>query len=259
MTAAQQTAGWKLLETILSPTGYTKVKNITLGDAALATEAGSNNRLDFGGDHYWFRILGTPSTTSKWIVQFGGHHLAVNATIVGSRITLGPTLLAAQPTEFTVDGATVRPMKAETDLAFTAINTLTAAQKAKVVTGSVGELVLGAGADGKTVAAEGIAITELSAEQQTAVWSVIDSWVSTLNAEDAALKLAEIKATLGDTKFLWGGSTTTGNPAYYRIQGPKVYIEFSHQVGGGANAGGWSHIHAIYRDPSNDYGAAFGS
>ncbi len=257
MTAAQQAAGWKVLETLLSPTGYQKVKNITLGDAALATQAGSKNGLDFGGDRYWFRILGTPSKTSRWILQFGGHHLAVNATIVGSRITLGPTLLAAQPSEFTLNGATVRPLKAETDLAFAAIAALSDAQKSKISSGPLGELVLGAGADGKTVAAEGIALSELSASQQAAVWAVVESWMSTLNAEDAALKLAEIKSTLGETKFLWGGSTTTGNAAYYRIQGPKVYIEFSHQVGGGANAGGWTHIHAIYRDPSNDYGASF--
>ena len=52
-------------------------------------------------------------------------------------------------------------------------------------------------------------------------------------------------------------STTLGEAAYYRIQGPKVYIEFSHQVDGGPNAGGWTHIHAMYRDPGNDYGASF--
>lgn len=256
MTAPQQAAGWKMLEVLLSPAGYQKVKNISLGDGELAKTSGGNG-LDFGADHYWFRILGTPSATSRWILQFGGHHLALNATMVGSRITLGPTLLAAQPSEFTVNGSVVRPLKAETDLAFAAVNALSDAQKTKISTGPVGELVLGAGADGKSIAAEGIALSELTEAQRNAVWTVIESWVSTLNAEDAALKLAEIKATLGETKFLWGGSTTTGNAAYYRIQGPKVFIEFSHQVGGGANAGGWTHIHAIYRDPGNDYGAAF--
>ncbi len=256
MTAAQQTAAWNVLQALLSADGYQKVRNITIGDGELAKEAGSNNRLDFGADHYWFRFLGTPST-SRWILQFGGHHLALNATFVGNWITLGPTLLAAQPSEFTSNGVQVRPLKAETDLAYTAVNLLTDAQKAKAVTAGVGDLVLGAGADGKSVAGEGISLSELSDSQRSAVRAVIASWINTLGGANAATKLAEVDATLGETKFLWGGSTTLGQPAYYRIQGPKVYIEFSHQVGGGANAGGWTHIHAIYRDPSNDYGAAF--
>lgn len=255
MTKAQQTAALGIMKVLLSPTGYQTVVDITAGDGVLANSGGPS--LDFGADHYWVRILGTPSTTKRWIFQYGGHHLALNATVVGGRVTLGPTLLAAQPSEYTLNGATVRPLKAETDPAYELVNSLTAAQKTKVVVATVGDLVLGAGADGKQVTAEGIPASELTASQKTALMGIIGTWVNTLNAEDAALKLAEAKATLDQTTFLWGGSTTLGQPAYYRIQGPKVYIEFSHQVGGGANAGGWTHIHAIYRDPSNDYGVAF--
>jgi Protein of unknown function (DUF3500) len=255
MTPAQQSAAKKILETLLSPEGYQEIIAITDSDAALLAAGGMN--LDFGGDRYHIRILGTPSATTKWVFQFGGHHLALNASIVGSRITLGPSLLAAQPSEFTKNGVQVRPMKDQTDLAYAAVNALSAAAKAKVATAGVGDLVLGAGADGKSVVAEGLALAELTTAEQSAVWAVVENWINVLNPEDAALKLSEVKATMAQTKFLWGGSTKLGEPAYYRIQGPKVYIEFSHQVGGGPNAGGWTHIHAIYRDPTNDYGAAF--
>jgi hypothetical protein len=37
--------------------------------------------------------------------------------------------------------------------------------------------------------------------------------------------------------------------AYYRIQGPTVIIEYAPQQGD------VDHIHTIYRDPTNDYGA----
>jgi hypothetical protein len=39
------------------------------------------------------------------------------------------------------------------------------------------------------------------------------------------------------------------------VQGPTFIIEFAHQQGQGANAGGITHIHSIYREPGNDYGA----
>ena len=42
-----------------------------------------------------------------------------------------------------------------------------------------------------------------------------------------------------------------GSVAYFRIQGPTVLIEYAPQQGD------LNHIHTIYRDPTNDYGARF--
>jgi hypothetical protein len=51
-------------------------------------------------------------------------------------------------------------------------------------------------------------------------------------------------------------------PAYFRVQGPTLWIEFSPQGGGGGPGGlglggaaTANHVHAIYRDPTNEYGA----
>jgi len=46
----------------------------------------------------------------------------------------------------------------------------------------------------------------------------------------------------------WSGPTTNGSAAYFRIQGPTLVIEYAPQ-------GSVDHIHTIYRDPTNDYGA----
>jgi hypothetical protein len=40
-------------------------------------------------------------------------------------------------------------------------------------------------------------------------------------------------------------------PAYYRIQGPTLVIEYAPQTLGGDPT---NHIHTMYRDPTNDYG-----
>ncbi|MEK7831910.1 MAG: DUF3500 domain-containing protein, partial [Acidobacteriota bacterium] len=81
------------------------------------------------------------------------------------------------------------------------------------------------------------------------LWDVVYEWVGILNDEAAAAKMAEIKANLNETWFAWSGSTTKGSGSYFRIQGPTLLIEFSPQ------RGDTEHIHTIYRDPTNDYGA----
>jgi len=69
--------------------------------------------------------------------------------------------------------------------------------------------------------------------------------------------MAEIKAAFDDTWFAWSGATTVeagkNGASYYRIQGPKLVIEYSPQRLGGDLT---MHIHTIYRDPTNDYGRA---
>ena len=60
-------------------------------------------------------------------------------------------------------------------------------------------------------------------------------------------------AGLAETWFAWSGPTTAGSASYFRIQGPTLLIEYSPQRmrGGGLDP---THIHTIYRDPTNDYG-----
>jgi len=48
----------------------------------------------FGKDLYYISFLGEPSITAPWMLQFGGHHLALNITIAGTKGVLTPTLTA---------------------------------------------------------------------------------------------------------------------------------------------------------------------
>ena len=60
----------------------------------------------------------------------------------------------------------------------------------------------------------------------------------------------EIKKNVGETWFAWSGPIEKGSAAYFRIQGPTLVIEYAPQ-------NSVDHIHTIYRDPTNDYGAKF--
>ncbi len=75
-----------------------------------------------------------------------------------------------------------------------------------------------------------------------------------LNADDLAAAMAPVEPYLDQTFFAWWGPTTPGEPAFFRITGPTVLIEFSPEDNDGDAS---NHAHNIYRDPTNEYGAAW--
>lgn len=286
LSAAQREAALKLLATALSKQGLQKVKEIMEGDEVLKTSesgrdggpaggppgggppggrrpgdgppggrGGGAGGPNFGRDEYYLALLGTPSLTEPWMIQFGGHHLAINVTIVGKSNVLTPSLPAAQPAIYKLNGETVRPLGRENDKSFALINSLDAAQqKQAILNYQVSDLVLGPGEDGKTIQPEGIKASALNAAQQQMLLELAREWVGILNDEAAAAKIAEIKANLPETWFAWSGPTTNGSSAYFRIQGPTLLIEYSPQRLRGSSGLDLNHIHTIYRDPTNDYG-----
>lgn len=255
LTAPQREAALALVSAMLSREGYKKVLDIMNADEALKNSRGGRTGgrgpgVQFGRDEYYIALLGTPSATAPWLIQFGGHHLAINVTVVGANNVLTPSLPAAQPARYVLDGQTIRPLGDENDKAFALIGALDAAQqKQAILSYRVSDLVLGPGQDGKTIQPEGILASALTPSQQTMLLDVAHEWVGILNDEAAAAKMAELRANLPKTYFAWSGDTKNGGLAYYRIQGPTVIIEYAPQQGD------LDHIHTIYRDPTNDYGA----
>jgi len=259
LTPAQRTAVTALLTTALSQDGYRKVMDIMRGDEVLkqnqsgrgAAAGGRGGGPQFGQDEYYLAFVGTPSLTSPWMLQFGGHHLAINLTMAGSQASMAPSLPAAQPATYTFEGRTVRPLGKENDKAFALINALNEAErKQAILPYSVSDLVLGPGQDGRTIQPEGIRASALAAPQQTMLLDLVREWTGIMNDSFAEPRMAEIRANLGDTYFAWSGATTNGSLAYFRIQGPTLVIEYAPQRT-------VDHIHTIYRDPTNDYGAKF--
>jgi hypothetical protein len=257
MTSRQREAALALVAAALSKSGYQKVIDIMNADEALKNTRGGRTGgrqgaggIQFGLDEYYLALLGAPSDTAPWMIQFGGHHLAINVTVVGPNNVLTPSLPATQPARYVLNGQTIRPLGNENDKGFELINALDAAQqKQAILNYKVSDLVLGPGTDGKVIQPEGIPASALNDSQQALLLDVVHEWVGILNDEAAAAKMAEIKANLPRTYFAWSGATTNGGLAYYRIQGPTLVIEYAPQQGD------LEHIHTIYRDPSNEYGA----
>ncbi len=261
LTSAQRQAALAVVAAALSRPGSQKVTDIMNGDEVLKNRGGGRTGgrqgapggrggIQFGLDEYYLAFVGAPSATAPWILQFGGHHLAINVTIVGPNNVMTPSLPAAQPAKYVLNGQTIRPLGNENDKGFALINALDASQqKQAILSYEVKDLVLGPGNDGKVIQPEGMLASGMTAKQQEMLLDIVHEWVGILNDEAATAKMAEIKQNLGKTYFAWSGTTTNGGVAYYRIQGPTVIIEYAPQQGD------VDHIHTIYRDPTNDYGA----
>jgi Protein of unknown function (DUF3500) len=295
MNDGQRSAAMALVASALSPRGFEKVQEIMEGDEVNKTnEANGNGRgpgggrgrgpggpppdgggspppfarggnppfgrggggAMFGKDLYYISILGTPSEKDPWMLQFGGHHLALNITIAGEQGILTPTLTGAQPAIYSMKGKTVRPLAGESDKAFALLGALDDSQrKQAILSYRLADLVLGPGQDGKTIQPEGLKASNMNEKQRAMLLDVISEWAGIVHESAAAARMAQLKADISETWFAWSGPTTLepgrNITAYYRIQGPHLVIEYAPQTLGGDPA---LHVHTMYRDPTNDYG-----
>jgi hypothetical protein len=254
LSATQRSAAMALVASTLSPKGFEKIQQIVEADETL--KANELNNPMFGRDLYYLSILGTPSEKQPWMLQFGGHHLALNVTIAGEAGVLTPTLTGAQPALYTVNGKPVRPLGGESDKALALLAALDESQRKQAILDyHVGDLVLGPGQDGKTIQPEGLKASAMTERQRAMLLDVISEWTGIVHESAAAARMAEIRAALNDTWFAWSGPTTIAPgrniTAYYRIQGPTLVIEYAPQRLGGDLS---MHVHTMYRDPTNDYG-----
>jgi hypothetical protein len=293
MTPAQRAATMDLLKIVLSPMGFEKVHLIQMADDDF--KANGSNRGPrgggppggnggppmgpppggpggpppgvrppgggdmFGSDLYYISFLGKPSNTGPWMLQFGGHHLALNITIAGNRGVMTPSLTGAQPALFKVNGQTIRPLGRESDKAFALLQSLNEGQrKQAVLSYRVADLVLGPGQDGKRIAPEGLKVSAMTDKQKELLLGLIAEWAGMMNDAAASARMAQLRSDLNETYFAWSGPTefapASNITAYYRIQGPHLVIEYAPQSDEPSN-----HVHTIYRDPTNDYGQQSGA
>lgn len=255
-----QQAWLGVLQAILSDEGYTQVMGEWQADTALAAAGSSGPQgMQLGEDYYWVAVIGEPSETDPWQFQFGGHHVTVNATIKGADVSVTPSFIGVQPATFDADGNEVRPLGAIESDAYALLASLDADQQsAAVLGGTLIDLVVGPGEDGRTIESQGVAGADLSAEQQELLITLMSHYGGLVNEEDAAARMEQLTSEIADTYFAWYGPTDPADTAgiYFRVTGPSIVIEYSGQEMGGDPT---DHFHGIYRDPTNDYGAAFGA
>lgn len=261
LTEEQQVAALQVMEALLSDDAYETVSSIIGGDQYLL-ENSSSTEASLG--QYYIAVFGDASDTSAYEVQFGGHHLGINATLDGTAdaITFAPTHLGVQPADYTTaDGTDVQPFDGIYTDAFAFYDSLTAEQQTTLTSGEVTSCAPGSTCDYPT--GTGLTGADLTDEQRELLLDLIANWSGMADAESAATTRAEIEATLDDTVIAWSGETTydmtQGDGINFSISGPNVYVSFQAQQGSagadveGVTTSGWGHVHTIYRDPTDDY------
>ena len=243
----------KLLGELLSEDGF---RNVTYQLAAedMLVSGDVFGVMKYGSAYFYTAFLGEPSTTAPWMFQFGGHHLAINATVFGPNVSFSPMLTGGQPLHLRLDGDDIFITQRETAAAQAFMDGLTDEQREKAVRADRPiDLMLGPGKYGATVAPEGIKGSELTARQRKLLLDVIEARLGFMNKDDYAKKMKFVVAEIEDTYFGWWGRRDVLGAAYFRVTGPSLVLEYAIQNGEDTV----DHAHSVYREPDNDYGSAW--
>jgi hypothetical protein len=217
----------------------------------VAKKKGGSGGMNFGAMNYMIAFLGKPSKTTPWILQLGGHHLAINFYYKGTTGVATPYHVAAQPTVWKDDqGKTHEPLAPMRESLQGLLASLTPEQsKQAKLEARFNDVYVGPGKDDKFPAkSEGVPVSELSDASKDFVKKAIAAWTGDSPQGAEYRKLYE--AELDKVKVSYSGSTNLSDRGdYVRIDGPRVWIEFATQ--------GSDHVHTIWRDRLTDYGAEF--
>ncbi|GJG88946.1 hypothetical protein tb265_41270 [Gemmatimonadetes bacterium T265] len=257
LSSTQLAAALALAQAALSAQGYQTFDQLRLADSYLNANGGGGS---YGAGLYYVAFLGTPSATSRWMLQIGGHHWAynldVNGAVPSTPVTPTPMFVGLEPQTFTSGGTTYAPLAGRRDAMYAVLASLSASQLASAkLTSSFSDVLLGPGQDGNFPAHQGLQGSSLTSAQLALVKPAIEPWVNALPPAEAAqlLSLYESDAALASTYVAWSGaSTPTVQGSYVRIDGPRVWIEFVCQ--NGIVFQNQIHYHTIWRDRASDYG-----
>ncbi len=260
MTAQQRVLAHELLETLLSARGYLEVQAIWSLEGVLA--ARETGQFPRGIEHYAFAVFGVPGTeeprNEPWGWRVDGHHVSLNVTVVGDEIAVTPSFFGANPARVEVgELAGLEPLRYETAAGFALLDALDDRRRAQAIVSEEAPRDILSGQlrvpreswdDWKeALAAEGLPSTDMTNEQRAALSRLVDEIVARYRPEVAAAERAAID--LDQLSFAWMGATAEGAPHYFRLVSGDFVYEYD------ATGPDGSHIHSVWRDKADDFGA----
>jgi hypothetical protein len=256
MGETERIAAQALLRAGLSSQGYLKANGVMTLESVLQEEARAAGQDPAYRDpgRYFVSIYGDPRGESPFLVRFEGHHLALNFTSVPSEGTSPtPLFFGANPARVNRGPrAGFRLLAGEEDLARALARSLDAGQRKKAWLAETAppELLFGPGKPADPSAFPGIAYADLTDAQQKLLRLVVNEFMSDLEPELArAEQLRLAHAGVDELRFAWAGGVEPGQGHYWRASGPTFVLEYD-DTQDGAN-----HVHALWRDPQNDFAA----
>ncbi|MCA8994238.1 MAG: DUF3500 domain-containing protein [Planctomycetaceae bacterium] len=261
MSDEQRTAAHQLLRSALSEVGYSKATRIMQLESLLNELEGGKGRNIRDPHRYYFTLFGNPEGEGKWGLSVEGHHLSLNFVVENGKVVSStPQFFATNPA--LVKNANkvgipvgTRVLAKEEELAFELVNRLGEEQRkvAMIAKEAPAEIRDAGSPQPPQAKAEGIAFSDLSANQQSLLQELVVEYCSAMPQEVANERLDAIREAGWDhIHFAWAGATEPGVGHYYRVQGKTFLIEFVNTqpdaAGNPAN-----HIHCVWRDMAGDF------
>lgn len=250
----QLAALFAFLAAALGQHGYDTVAGVVTAESLLA-DASFASLFKWSATNYWLAFFGEPKVDGAWGWQFGGHHLAINASLDGGRIvSLSPTFVGIEPANYEFQGKRHAPLADELADGRALMRALPPELRDRVFVGERPDGVrAGPGKDGVVLSRQGGLVADWPADARGMLLEIISHWLRLQPEGNALPRLAAIETTLNDTHFAWHGAIEGDGDVYYCIQGPSLIIEFWSEDDAGDDGG---HYHSVYRDPTNEYGGA---
>lgn len=124
--------------------------------------------------------------------------------------------------------------------------------KLQSLSDAIAEVTELSGADQDAVAysiePKGVPAAEFDAEQREMLRALLATYLDRAPAGVSPLHRYDDDSALNAVHFAWAGPTAPGEPHYYRLQGPRLLIEWDNTQ---SNA---NHAHSVWRDPASDFG-----
>lgn len=233
MSADQKTAAWDILSAVLSPRGIEKTRDVMHLQQVLI-EMG-NSASARSPERYSFAIFGEPAAGETWAMRLEGHHLSLTFNVANDRLTgVTPSSFSVNPNRVDnggdYDGLVT--LKREDSLARTLAGDLKGAVKDRAFFMSepfFRNVRALAGREQPFDQREGVSVADLGAAQRDLLIEIVDAYTAEHLAPPFASAVTE-RLRQGDdaaTHFAFAGVTEVGKPAYYRIHGDHVLIEFA--------------------------------
>jgi hypothetical protein len=102
---------------------------------------------------------------------------------------------------------------------------------------------------GYTTAPKGVPASALDPGQRELLRALLGTYLGRVPDEVSPLPRYADDATLDEVHLAWAGPTDPGAPHYYRLQGPRLLIEWDNTQRGA------NHAHSVWRDPAADFGS----
>jgi len=99
-----------------------------------------------------------------------------------------------------------------------------------------------------TAAPRGVAAAQLDEEQRDMLRALLCTYLDRVPPEVSTVSRYDDDAELDGVHLAWAGPLEPGSPHYYRVQGPRLLLEWDNTQRGA------NHAHSVWRDPTADFG-----